>query len=110
MTLGFGNQYSIQLSYGREPCIVAFVARPRPSRFLRPWRFARSCLEALARHPVDVSVGFDKTWGQDILYPQGGVHSASRAHNLLKHPPGPARAAARLVRALDPAAYSFARL
>jgi UDP-glucose:(heptosyl)LPS alpha-1,3-glucosyltransferase len=86
------------------------LPRPGGPRFLRPWRFARSCLEALARHPVDVSVGFDKTWGQDILYPQGGVHSASRAHNLLKHPPGPARAAARLVRALDPAAYSFARL
>jgi UDP-glucose:(heptosyl)LPS alpha-1,3-glucosyltransferase len=64
----------------------------------------------LARNPVDVSMGFDKTWGQDILYPQGGVYSASRAHNLLKHRPGLARTGARLVRAFDPAAYSFARL
>src|SRR5262249_4813952 len=53
---------------------------------------------------------FDKTWGQDILYPQGGVHSASRAHNLLKHRPGPARSAARFVRAFDLAGRSFARL
>jgi len=79
-------------------------------RFVRPWRFGRACLEALNAKPVDVSIGFDKTWGQDILYPQGGLHSASRAHNLLKHPPGKARAAARFVRTFDPTSYSFARL
>jgi UDP-glucose:(heptosyl)LPS alpha-1,3-glucosyltransferase len=79
-------------------------------RFLRPWRFARSCLDSLRAHPVDVSLGFDKTWGQDVLYPQGGLHSASRAHNLLKHPPGLQRVSARLIRGLDPASYSFARL
>jgi UDP-glucose:(heptosyl)LPS alpha-1,3-glucosyltransferase len=79
-------------------------------RFLRPWRFARACLDALRAHPVDVSIGFDKTWGQDVLYPQGGLHSASRAHNLLKHAPGFARVAARFVRIFDPASHSFARL
>lgn len=94
------------------PAATVFHQLPAPTgpRFVRPWRFAESCLEAIRRHPVDVSIGFDKTWGQDILYPQGGVHSASRAHNLLKHPPGFARVAARIVRALDPAAISFARL
>jgi UDP-glucose:(heptosyl)LPS alpha-1,3-glucosyltransferase len=86
------------------------LPRPKGPRFLRPWRFARSCVEALARHPVDVSMGFDKTWGQDILYPQGGLHSASRAHNLLKHPPGIIRTAAKLTRVFDPTSYSFTRL
>src|SRR4051794_25257314 len=55
-------------------------------------------------------MGFDKTWGQDILYPQGGFHSASRGHKLLNHPPGLTRTAARLVRTLDLAGHSFARL
>src|SRR5437588_237202 len=43
-------------------------------RFLRPWRFGRRCLRALADQQHDVTVGFDKTWGQDVLYPQGGLH------------------------------------
>ena len=67
-------------------------------------------MKALAESPVEVSMGFDKTWGQDILYPQGGLHSASRAHNVLKHRPGPVRTLARWVRVLDPTSYSFARL
>src|SRR5438270_7259046 len=48
------------------------LAAPRGPRFLRPWRFGAACLDALrgARH--DVSVGFNKTWGQDVLYPQAG--------------------------------------
>ena len=90
--------------------VYHLVPPPTGPRFLRPWRFGRACLHALREHPVDVSLGFDKTWGQDVLYPQGGLHSASRSHNLLKHAPGLARAAARLVRAFDPAASSFARL
>ena len=94
------------------PASTVYHRLPRPTgpRFLRPWRFAESCLDALRQHPVDVSMGFDKTWGQDILYPQGGVHSASRAHNLLKHPPGLERVAARFARVFDLAGYSFARL
>jgi UDP-glucose:(heptosyl)LPS alpha-1,3-glucosyltransferase len=86
------------------------IPTPTGPRFLRPWRFASDCLAALRAHPVVVSMGFDKTWGQDILYPQGGLHSASRAHNLLKHPPGIARVVARLIRTLDPASYSFSKL
>jgi UDP-glucose:(heptosyl)LPS alpha-1,3-glucosyltransferase len=94
------------------PASTVYHTIPAPTgpRFLRPWRFASACLTSLQRNPVDVSMGFDKTWGQDILYPQGGLHSASRAHNLLKHPPGLTRTAARLVRTLDFAGYSFARL
>lgn len=79
-------------------------------RFLRPWRFGAACEEALSRRTHDVSVGFDKTWGQDVLYPQGGLHAASAAHNLLKFPDAFSRNLARVGKWLDPAAWSFARL
>src|SRR5437763_17024654 len=39
---------------------------PRGPRFLRPWRFGRACLRALAEGGHDLSVGFAKTWGQDV--------------------------------------------
>jgi hypothetical protein len=90
--------------------VYHLVPAPTGPRFLRPSRFARSCLDSLRANPVDVSLGFDKTWGQDVLYPQGGLHSASRAHNLLKHSPGLQRVGARLIRVFDPASYSFAWL
>src|SRR5687768_14784508 len=38
-------------------------------RFMRPWRFGKRCLQALTQGRHDVSIGFDKTWGQDVLYP-----------------------------------------
>src|SRR5947209_2803593 len=72
---------------------VGAAARP-----LRPWRFARACAAALASARHDVSVGFDKTWGQDVLYPQGGLHSASAEHNVAKYRAPLARAAARAVK------------
>src|SRR5262245_9665703 len=86
------------------------VPAPPSPRFLRPWRFARNCAEALGGSRHDVSVGFDKTFGQDVLYPQGGLHAASAEHNLGKHPSRPMRWLARLGKALDPAAWSFAKL
>jgi UDP-glucose:(heptosyl)LPS alpha-1,3-glucosyltransferase len=52
-------------------------------------------------------VGFDKTWGQDVLYPQGGLHAASAEHNLRKHASAGARLVARLARSLDLAHWSF---
>jgi UDP-glucose:(heptosyl)LPS alpha-1,3-glucosyltransferase len=58
----------------------------------------------------DVSIGFDKTWGQDILYPQGGLHSASAEHNLLKFPNRVMRSFAAAGKWLDLAAWSFSRL
>lgn len=79
-------------------------------RFLRPWRFAAACEEALQHAKHDVSIGFDKTWGQDILYPQGGLHAASAEHNLLKFPDNFSRTLAKVGKWLDPAAWSFARL
>jgi UDP-glucose:(heptosyl)LPS alpha-1,3-glucosyltransferase len=79
-------------------------------RFLRPWRFGAECERALTNHSHDVTIGFDKTWGQDILYPQGGLHAASAAHNLLKYPDTFSRSLAAVGKWLDPAAWSFARL
>lgn len=79
-------------------------------RFLRPWRFGEACERALANTRHDVTVGFDKTWGQDVLYPQGGLHAASRHHNLLKYRSKAVRLAAAMGKLLDPAAWSFGRL
>ena len=83
---------------------------PAGPRFLRPWRFARACETALAGQYHDVSIGFDKTWGQDVLYPQGGLHAASRAHNRLKFPGPVSRFAAAAGKLFDPARHSFAAL
>ena len=83
---------------------------PTGPRFLRPWRFGRACEAALANAGHDVSVGFDKTWGQDVLYPQGGLHAASAAHNRLKYPYAWLRWLAGLLKHFDPASWSFARL
>jgi UDP-glucose:(heptosyl)LPS alpha-1,3-glucosyltransferase len=83
---------------------------PAGPRFLRPWRFGAACEQALAHHTHDVTVGFDKTWGQDVLYPQGGLHAASAAQNLLKFPDGFSRTLAKVGKWLDPAAWSFSRL
>jgi UDP-glucose:(heptosyl)LPS alpha-1,3-glucosyltransferase len=83
---------------------------PLGPRFLRPWRFGAACEQALSGQSHDVTIGFDKTWGQDILYPQGGLHAASAAHNLLKFPDAISRSCAAIGKWLDPAAWSFARL
>ncbi len=83
---------------------------PKGVRFLRPWRFGRAVESALAAGDHDVTVGFDKTWGQDVLYPQGGLHAASAAHNLRKHRSVFQRTAAKVAKWFDPAARSFARL
>jgi UDP-glucose:(heptosyl)LPS alpha-1,3-glucosyltransferase len=87
---------------------------PLPSRqslrFLRPWRFGRLCERALRGVDHQVTVGFDKTWGQDVLYPQGGLHAASAEHNLRKYRSRLLRSLARAGRWLTPASWSFARL
>jgi UDP-glucose:(heptosyl)LPS alpha-1,3-glucosyltransferase len=86
------------------------LAVPAGPRFVRPWRFARSCEAALRMARHDVSIGFDKTWGQDVLFPQGGLHSASAEHNLGKYRTPLVRVAVRALRALGPACWSFHRL
>jgi UDP-glucose:(heptosyl)LPS alpha-1,3-glucosyltransferase len=86
------------------------LPEPRGPRFLRPWRFGAACLNALAGAEHHVSVGFDKTWGQDILYPQGGLHAASVEHNLRKFGNPWTRGLARMLKALDLAHWSYSCL
>jgi len=86
------------------------VPLPRGPRFLRPWRFGRACLDALAGRRHDVTIGFDKTWGLDVHYPQGGVYAESQRANLRKHASPFRRRLARLAKALDPAVQSYLRL
>jgi UDP-glucose:(heptosyl)LPS alpha-1,3-glucosyltransferase len=104
--------YACRWDAAALPPTVHYHRIPAPTgpRFLRPWVFAAACAEALSRQQHDVSMGFDKTWGQDILYPQGGLHVASAHHNVLKYRPGISRAIASLIRMIDPAKRSFARL
>jgi UDP-glucose:(heptosyl)LPS alpha-1,3-glucosyltransferase len=52
----------------------------------------------------------DKTWGQDVLYPQGGLHAASTAHNLHKYGHPFLRRAARVAKWLDVAHWSYSAL
>jgi UDP-glucose:(heptosyl)LPS alpha-1,3-glucosyltransferase len=87
----------------------ALTIPPGP-RFLRPWRFGGACLRALEAAEHDVTVGFDKTWGQDVLYPQGGLHAASAEHNINKHSSRFLRALARVTKTLDVAHWSFTLL
>ena len=83
---------------------------PTGMRFRRPWRFGRAVEAELAKNRHDVTVGFDKTWGQDVLYPQGGLHAASAVHNRRKHANAFLRCGASLAKWFDPAAWSFAKL
>jgi UDP-glucose:(heptosyl)LPS alpha-1,3-glucosyltransferase len=82
----------------------------RGPRFLRPWRFGALCQRALQQAGHDVSIGFDKTWGQDVLFPQGGLHAASVEHNLRKFRHPLQRGLARLSKWFDLAHWSYARL
>ncbi|MFO0969869.1 MAG: glycosyltransferase family 4 protein [Gemmataceae bacterium] len=86
---------------------IAPVGGPR---FLRPWRFAGRALRVMAGHAHDATIGFDKTFGQDILYPLGGLHSASFDHNLRKHKSKLTRGLTRLLKTFDLAHWSFKRL
>lgn len=83
---------------------------PSGPRFLRPWRFGYACEQALRDADHDLSMGFDKTWGQDVLYPQGGLHVASAMHNRKKYRHATIGWLAGLGKWLDPASWSFARL
>src|SRR5438128_758473 len=110
-----GHQLHLYASRWDETALPAglhyhLVPQRSGPRFLRPWRFAAACERAIHGSGHDVTMGFDKTWGQDVLYPQGGLHAASTEHNIRKHADGVKRLAARLTKALDPAARSFRRL
>lgn len=86
------------------------IPQVKGPRFLRPWRFAALCEKALRCNRHDVSIGFNKTWGQNVLYPQGGLHAASFDHNLNKYPSAWMRKLVALARRFDVAHLSFSKL
>ncbi len=86
------------------------VVVPHVPRFLRPWAFGAALHRALAGARHAVSVGFDKVWGVDILYPQGGLYVATARHNLLKYRHPLVRRLVSWLKAVDPAHRSFMAL
>lgn len=86
------------------------IATSRAPRFLNPWIFGRRCLQAMSQSHHDVTLGFDKTWGQDVLYPQGGLHAASSEHNLRKHSSPVLRHLSRVIKWFDIAHWSYSLL
>jgi UDP-glucose:(heptosyl)LPS alpha-1,3-glucosyltransferase len=76
-------------------------------RFLRPWRFAAACEHAVDREGHDVVVGFVKTWRQDVILPQGGLHVASADYNIRKHRTPGQRFVAQLGKWLSPSFWSY---
>jgi UDP-glucose:(heptosyl)LPS alpha-1,3-glucosyltransferase len=86
------------------------VRPPLVPRFFRPWAFGAACLRALEGADHDVAVGFDKVWGVDVLYPQGGLYLATARHNLLKYRQPWVRRLVGWLKAIDPAHRSFVAL
>lgn len=86
------------------------VRLPPHPRFLRPWFFSFACRRLLDKDRLDVSVGFDKVAGVDVLYPQAGVYAASVGFNLAKHDSPALRRLLRLAKWFDPAHLSFLEL
>jgi UDP-glucose:(heptosyl)LPS alpha-1,3-glucosyltransferase len=94
------------------PTGIQFHAIPSSwsPRFLKPWRFGRLCLKAMAGRRHDVTMGFDKTWGLDVLYPQGGLHAACVDYNLRKHAHPLVRRLAGFIKWFDAAHWSYTLL
>src|SRR5512138_2422099 len=53
---------------------VAAAAWPR---WLRPWRFSAALAQLLPPDGHDLTLGFDKVAGVDVVYPLGGLHAAT---------------------------------
>jgi UDP-glucose:(heptosyl)LPS alpha-1,3-glucosyltransferase len=83
---------------------------PSLPRFWRPWAFSAALLPELRRGRHDVSLGFDKVAGVDVLYPQGGVYAATADHNQLKYRRPLLRRLAGTLKGLSPAHHSYLAL
>jgi UDP-glucose:(heptosyl)LPS alpha-1,3-glucosyltransferase len=104
--------YGCERDAAALPAAVVFHALMPVSgpRFLRPWRFGRACEYALRHESHDAVIGFVKTWRQDLILPQGGLHAASADHNLRKYRSPLVRGLARLGKWLSLASWSYALL
>src|SRR3954452_7833926 len=83
---------------------------PPLPRFARPWPFSRACRRLLAHGGHDVSLGFDKTAGVDVYYPQGGDYGSSVEMSLGKHRSALLRSLLKSLKWLEPAHQSFLAL
>lgn len=83
---------------------VSYASWPR---FLRPWRYSAALAKLLPTEGHDLTLGFDKVKGVDVLYPLGGLHGATVRHSQGKIASPLLRDLARLARAIDPAHRSF---
>lgn len=101
--------YSVEYDASTLPARLCHhpLPRPRGPRFLRPWRFAAACEAALRGQSHDVVIGLVKTWAQDVLIPQGGLHVESARHSLRKTGGLLPRAGHWLLQRLSPAFWSF---
>ncbi len=104
--------YAYERDAASLPAKLIFHAMMEPGgpRFLRPWRYARACERAVRREQHDVVIGFVKTWCQDVILPQGGLHVASADYNLRKFRSSWMRGLARLGKWLSLASWSYALL
>ena len=91
------------------PAQIVFhrIAARRSLRFLWPWQFASACAKALEAEEHDVVIGLVKTWKQDVLIPQGGLHLASAQYGIRKHRQPWLRLLARIGKWLSPSCWSF---
>lgn len=101
--------YASQWDADALPPAVAVHRVPSKSwpRFLRPWRFSAACGRATRGAGHDLTVGFDKVKGVDVVYPQGGLHQATVAYSQAKLPGRLPRALAAAARLLDPSYLSY---
>jgi UDP-glucose:(heptosyl)LPS alpha-1,3-glucosyltransferase len=104
--------YACRIDNEAFPREVIHHVLPEPTGFRsrRVWKFASHCYAALQKETYDVSVGFIKTWGQDIIMPQGGFHLASAEHNVRKQSNPILRGIVRCLHAIDPRHRSYRAL
>jgi UDP-glucose:(heptosyl)LPS alpha-1,3-glucosyltransferase len=86
------------------------ITLPWSLRFLRPWFFSRAVSRLLPEGGHHLTVGFDKIWGVDVVYPQGGLHIATARHNLLKYRSPWVRRLIGWSKVFDPAYLSYLAL
>ena len=76
-------------------------------KWLRAWRFAAGSARAIEAGGFDLSVGFNKTWRQDVLVAVAGAHPATVAHNRARFRSPLRRVVYSMGKALNPPQMPF---
>ena len=88
---------------------IAPTARARV-KALRAYDFAAGSARAVRAGGYDLTLGFNKTWEQDVLIAVAGAHRATVAHNRARFRSPVRRAAYSLGKALNPTQATFRRI